>query len=90
MGPPPEPTVKPEPEEDSPWSSVGQLIAFRESSIALGDEYLKKEGIKLYKGRKVQPLQFKEPNSRELYNRGKKDAEKIDVRQKQLKDADMD
>ncbi|KAJ7497346.1 hypothetical protein FB451DRAFT_1386612 [Mycena latifolia] len=82
--------VKDEPEEESPWSSVGQLVAFRESSIAIGDDYLKKQGIKLVKGRKAKALEFKDSDARRIYQLGKQDAKKIDVRQKQLKDVEMD
>ncbi|KAJ6625595.1 hypothetical protein B0H10DRAFT_620695 [Mycena sp. CBHHK59/15] len=82
--------VKEEPEFDSPWSSVGQLVAFRESSIAIGNEYLKTQGVKLAKGRKRKALEFKGSDARRLYQQGKRDAEKIDVRQKRLKDVEMD
>ncbi|KAJ7072279.1 hypothetical protein C8F01DRAFT_1103240 [Mycena amicta] len=91
--PPPPPAVpipKIEEEEDSPWHSVQQLVQFRESSIAIGDEYLKQEGIKLRKGRKRQPLEFKDSRAQDSYARGKKDARKIDVRQRQIKDVNAD
>ncbi|KAJ7783233.1 hypothetical protein B0H16DRAFT_1877633 [Mycena metata] len=97
MGPPAsvvplvEQKVKGEPEEDdSPWSSVGQLVAFREKSIAVGDEYLKSQGVKLVKGRKRKALEFKDSDARKIYLRGKKDAQNIDVRQKRVKDVGMD
>ncbi|KAJ6593953.1 hypothetical protein B0H19DRAFT_42762 [Mycena capillaripes] len=96
MGPPAsvvplaEQNLKEEPEDDSPWSSVGQLVAFRESSIAIGDDYLKSQGIKLVKGRKRKGLEFKDSDARRIYKRGKKDAETIDVRQKRVKDVGMD
>ncbi|KAF7376192.1 Carboxypeptidase [Mycena sanguinolenta] len=89
MGPP-APPVKEEPEDDSPWSSVGQLVAFREQSIAIGDDYLKSQGVKLRKGRKLKALEFKDSEARRIYNKGKKDAENIDVRQKRVKDVGMD
>ncbi|KAJ7045569.1 hypothetical protein C8F04DRAFT_440212 [Mycena alexandri] len=95
MGPPvsavplAEQKVKEE-EDDSPWSSVGQLVAFREQSIAVGDEYLKSQGVKLVKGRKHKALEFKDSDARKLYLRGKKDAQNIDVRQKRVKDVGMD
>ncbi|KAJ7096269.1 hypothetical protein C8R44DRAFT_812580 [Mycena epipterygia] len=82
--------VKEETEDDSPWSSVGQLVAFRETSIAIGDDYLKTQGIKLRMGRKHKALEFKDSDARRIYKRGKQDAEKIDVRQKRLKDVEMD
>ncbi|KAF7315621.1 DUF2786 domain-containing protein [Mycena indigotica] len=92
MPPPPPPVIKKEEpeEEESPWNSVSQLIQFRETSIAIGDDYLKKEGIKLRKGRKLQPLEFKDSRSSASYNRGREDARKIDVRQRQIKDVDME
>ncbi|KAJ7703143.1 hypothetical protein B0H17DRAFT_1041917 [Mycena rosella] len=82
--------VKDEPEEDSPWSSVGQLVAFRESSIAIADDYLKTQGVKLVKGRKSKGLEFKDSDARRIYKLGQSDASKINVRQKQLKDVEMD
>ncbi|KAJ7084434.1 hypothetical protein B0H15DRAFT_1023892 [Mycena belliarum] len=78
--------IKDEPDDDSPWASVGQLVAFRESSIAIGDDYLKAQGVKLLKGRKSKGLEFKDSEARRIYQLGKKDAEKIDVRQRQLMD----
>ncbi|KAJ6499251.1 hypothetical protein C8R45DRAFT_109396 [Mycena sanguinolenta] len=93
MGPPasvPSPPAKEEPEDDSPWSSVGQLVAFREQSKAIGDDYLKSQGVKLVKGRKQKALEFKDSEARRIYNKGKKDAESIDVRQKRVKDVGMD
>ncbi|KAJ7251481.1 hypothetical protein B0H12DRAFT_1119163, partial [Mycena haematopus] len=91
MGPPPSVIPKrEEPEDDSPWSSVGQLVSFREQSIAIGDDYLKSQGIKLVKGRKGRALEFKDSEAHRIYKKGKKDAENIDVRQKRVKDVGMD
>jgi copper chaperone CopZ len=96
MGPPAsvvplaEQKVKEEQEDDSPWSSVGQLVAFREMSTAIGDDYLKSQGVKLVKGRKRKGLEFKDSEARRIYKKGKKDAETIDVRQKRVKDVEMD
>ncbi|KAJ7462360.1 hypothetical protein B0H11DRAFT_2241487 [Mycena galericulata] len=82
--------VKDEPEDDSPWSSVGQLVAFRATSIAIGDEYLKTQGVKLRKSRKRKALEFKDSDAHKIYKRGKQDAKKIDVRQRRLRDVEMD
>ncbi|CAK5265744.1 unnamed protein product [Mycena citricolor] len=83
-------TVKPEADEESPWASVNQLVAFREATAAIGDDYLKSQGIKLEKGRKSRPLEFKDAQARSLYQKGKDDAKKIDVRRKQIKNTEMD
>ncbi|KAK7057132.1 carboxypeptidase [Favolaschia claudopus] len=93
MGPPPPvlPKVKAEPNDDeSPWNSVGQLVAFREQSIAIGDDYLKSQGVKLKKGRKRKRLEFKDSEALRIYKKGQKDAQNIDVRQKRVKDVGMD
>ncbi|KAJ7287483.1 hypothetical protein C8J57DRAFT_587495 [Mycena rebaudengoi] len=87
MAPPP---MKEEP-DDTPWSSVGQLVAFREQSVAIGNDYLKTQGIKLKAGGKRKALEFKDREAQRLYKLGQEDAEKIDVRQKRLiKDVEMD
>ncbi|KAF7296150.1 DUF2786 domain-containing protein [Mycena kentingensis (nom. inval.)] len=81
---------KEEDEEESPWSSVQQLVQYREMSTAIGEEYLKKQGIKLGKGKKKPRLEFKDDRAAESFAQGKKDARKIDVRQRQIKDAEAD
>ncbi|KAF7288687.1 DUF2786 domain-containing protein [Mycena chlorophos] len=95
--PPPPPaapvpaTVVPKKEEEddeSPWASVQQLVQFRETSIAIGDDFLKQKGIKLHKARKRQPLEFKDSRSSASYHKGKKDARNIDVRRRQITDGD--
>nr|GAT56340.1 predicted protein [Mycena chlorophos] len=79
---------KEEEEDESPWASVQQLVQFRETSIAIGDDFLKQKGIKLHKARKRQPLEFKDSRSSASYHKGKKDARNIDVRRRQITDGD--
>jgi hypothetical protein len=93
MPPPPLPlSVKTEvaEEEESQWGSVNQLVAFRESSVAVGEEYLKSQGIKLGKRRAAPKLELKDWEAHEMYNQGVKDAKKIDVRGRRLKGAEED
>jgi hypothetical protein len=93
MPPPPLPLpVKPDTvdEEESQWGSVNQLVAFRETSVAVGEEYLKSQGIKLGKHRAAPKLQIKDWEAHEMYNQGFKDAKKIDVRGRRLKGAEQD
>ena len=79
-----------DPDLESPWNSVGQLVAFRESSIAIGDNYLKSQGIKLKKARKRPSFHFNNEQGIKFYKQGKKDAQKIDVRRKRIKGANDD
>lgn len=76
-----------EEEDDSPWKSVGQLIAFRESSIAIADDYLKTQGIKLSK-HAASRFSLKDRDSERSYRQGVEDAAKIDVRRRRLKGAE--
>jgi hypothetical protein len=89
LPPPAQPAIKEE-EEESGWGSVSQLEIFRETSVALGNEYLKSQGIKVGKGKKRAELKFKDPQATERYREGKKDAEKIDVRGRRIKGVDED
>jgi hypothetical protein len=77
-------------EEESQWGSLNQLVAFRETSVAVGEEYLKSQGIKLGKHRAAPELEIKDWEAREMYNQGIKDAKKIDVRGRRLKGAEQD
>jgi hypothetical protein len=71
-------------EEESLWDSVKQLVTFRETSVAIADEYLKKEGIKLRTGRRS-TWELKDSDAQTNYRQGIKDAAKIDVRGRRLK-----
>jgi hypothetical protein len=71
-------------EEDSTWKSVHQLTTFRETSVAVADDYLKTQGIKLSK---KAALKF-ELKDKRSYRQGIEDAAKIDVRRRRLKGAD--
>lgn len=82
--------VKEEVTDDSQlWSSVGQLIAFRETSVAIAEDYLKTQGIKL-SNRASTAFKIKNAEASNLYRKGKEDAKKIDVKRKLLKDAEDD
>lgn len=67
------------------WKSAGQLTAFRETSVAIADDYLKQQKIKLGKGRKLPGVSVKDRKEREIYNQGREDAKKIDVKRRRLK-----
>ncbi|TCD71482.1 hypothetical protein EIP91_008862 [Steccherinum ochraceum] len=95
----PEPSIAPEPvpqpaqpvkkeEEDASWRSVQQLVQFRATSIAIADDFLKEQGVKLKKGRKDRfQLQHGEWT---IYNQGREDAKKIDVKRRRIKGAEED
>ncbi|KAH8102617.1 hypothetical protein BXZ70DRAFT_1006526 [Cristinia sonorae] len=85
--PPPALPVKQEIEEPG-WKSVQQLVQFRATSVAIADDYLKATGLKLRTSRK-DTFQLKN-GERELYNEGREDAKKIDVKRKRIKDAEQD
>ncbi|KIY52671.1 hypothetical protein FISHEDRAFT_55663 [Fistulina hepatica ATCC 64428] len=70
--------------EETTWQSVGQLIAFREDTKAIGDEYLKSQGVKLKRKRDPRFL-IRDDNAQRVYKQGKKDAEKIDVKRRRIK-----
>lgn len=89
MLPPPVPRFKKE-EDETQWGSVNQLVAFRETSVAVGDEYLKSQGIELSKGRSTRPVEFKDWEAKEMYYQGVRDAKKIDVRGRRLMGAEQD
>ncbi|KZT28965.1 hypothetical protein NEOLEDRAFT_1128451 [Neolentinus lepideus HHB14362 ss-1] len=90
----PEPTLKPEIKDDieagPSWQSEGQLIAFRENTKSIADEYLKSQGVKLGKGRRMPDINLTSKEDHKLWEQGKKDAEKIDVRRRRLKGAEED
>ena len=92
--PPPPPPLLPKPDviekDESQWASVNQLVAFRATSVAVGEEYLKSQGIKLGKRRAAGKLEIKDHEAREMYRQGVKDAKEIDVRGRRLKDAEQD
>ncbi|KAL0257115.1 hypothetical protein SLS55_007925 [Diplodia seriata] len=63
--------------EETPWQSAGQLVAFRGRCLTVADEYLKERNIKLKnRGRKRAPIK-----DRTAWNEGKKDSEKINIRE---------
>jgi hypothetical protein len=71
------------------WNSVGQLVAFREASVAIGHDYLKSQGVKLRTARK-RKFAIKSEAGSQLYREGREDAKCIDVRRKLLKGAEDD
>lgn len=72
-------------DEDLGWNSRAQLIAFRESTVAIGEDYVKSQGVKVGKGRSRKPFEFKDSVAHLSYNQGKKDAKKIDVKRRRIK-----
>lgn len=58
------------------WASHMQLTTFRQSEIAIADQYLEDQGVKLGKERKVAYGK----SDWEAYNKGRDDSKKIDVR----------
>ncbi|KAJ3740806.1 hypothetical protein DFH05DRAFT_1507128 [Lentinula detonsa] len=78
-------------EADVPsWQSAGALIAFRETSVLLANEYLKNRKLKLRKRRKQAALRFNDSNAKDSYDRGWEDSKKIDLKRKRIKAADED
>ncbi|KAJ3756417.1 hypothetical protein EV360DRAFT_84973 [Lentinula raphanica] len=77
-------------EEEPVWDSVGALIAFRETSLLLADDYLKNAGIKLHSRRKNSKLQLKDANAAQSYHKGWEDSKKIDLKRKRIKTEDDD
>jgi len=91
MPPPPLPAKQNDLKDEEPqWGSLNQLVAFRETSVAIGEEYLKSQGIKLGKGRATARLEIKDPHAHIMYKQGVQDARKIDIRGRRLKGADQD
>ncbi|KAF8827278.1 hypothetical protein HHX47_DHR5000642 [Lentinula edodes] len=78
-----------EPEEPS-WQSAGALIAFRQTSLLVADEYQKKQGLKLYKRGKLAALTFKDANAKQSYDKGWEDAKKIDLKTPKIKASEDD
>lgn len=77
-------------EQETQWKSVQQLVAFRDTSVAIADDFLKAQNIKLHTGRKStlrEPQTWKEMS---LYRQGREDAKKIDVRRNRIKGAEDD
>lgn len=92
--PPPEPApvpLQPVKEEaaEPGWRSVQQLVQFRATSIAIADDFLKEKGIKLRMGRKTH-WELKYAGEWQIYNEGREDAKKIDVKRKRIKGPDED
>ncbi|KAJ7596276.1 hypothetical protein C8J56DRAFT_916999 [Mycena floridula] len=85
------PPAAPEPQSDDDeddtkqWSSLQQLTAFRESTVAIGDDFLKSKKIKLHKGKKRPGLKLKDAEARAAYIQGKEDAKNIDVKRRRIK-----
>jgi hypothetical protein len=67
-------------EDDAQWSSLGQLVAFRESSVAIAEDYLKSQGIKLTAGRRIGAFTIQNEAGRRWYRQGREDAKLINVR----------
>lgn len=95
----PEPNVKVEVEDGDVWKTEGQLIQFRKDAESIADQYLAENKVKLGKGRKFGDFKF----DRNAYEQGKpiwdlaaiseprlgkRDARKIDVKQKRIEGAE--
>lgn len=69
--------VKKEDDEMPMWASHGQLINFRDNSVAIADDYfatMKEEDgkpFKLYSSRKPRPLDLSKPQNAAAYLKGK-------------------
>ncbi|KAJ3992533.1 hypothetical protein F5050DRAFT_1788200 [Lentinula boryana] len=82
--------LKVEEAEVTSWQSAGALIAFRQTSVLLAEEYLKNSGLKMRSRRKRATLRFKDSNAKDSYDKGWEDSKKIDLKRKRIKDADED
>ncbi|GAW02005.1 Ankyrin repeat protein [Lentinula edodes] len=71
--------------EEPSWQSAGALIVFRQKSLLVAEEYLKKQGLKLHKRGKLAALTLKDANARQSYNKGWEDAKKINLKTKKIK-----
>ncbi|KAF7791901.1 hypothetical protein EIP86_002926 [Pleurotus ostreatoroseus] len=80
--------AKPE-DQEAQWKSVKQLVAFRDTSVAIADDWLKSQNVKLTytKSAVRDPQTWRE---RSLYWQGREDAKKIDVRRKRIKGTEDD
>lgn len=91
--PPPPPAQQPatrEVVEEPQWKSAGQLVTFRETSVAIADDYLKQQNIKLVSGSKRPDLGARGPQEWAIYKQGKEDAKKIDVKRRRIKGKEDD
>lgn len=75
-----------EPEAEVKWASHMQLITFRETALTIAENYAKEQGIKLKKGRK----RSKVIRDCDAYKQGVKDAKKIDVYRRSIKESGED
>jgi len=89
MGPPEVPAAT-KAEDEPAWKSAGHLVAFRETSVAVADDYLKKQAFKLSTGRKLPSVGVTNYEEHRIFNQGREDAKKIDVKRRRLKDAEED
>lgn len=64
------------------WTSHVQLVQFRETATKIAEDYLKDQGIKLGRG----SVRSSVIRDREAYDRGVRDAKKIDVHRKKIKE----
>lgn len=69
-------------DDSSQWSSVGQLVAFRETSVAIAEGYLISQGIKLTTRRKRGAFIIQNDAGNQLYQQGREDAKRINVKRK--------
>lgn len=82
--PSPKPTTlstRESPEPEPQWKSAMQLTLFRDTAAKIADDFLKANNMKLKNRRRGA-----KPKDAKAFKEGRKDAKKIDVRQKALED----
>lgn len=75
--------------EEPGWKSVNQLVQFRQVSAAIAEDFLKEKGIKLSAGR-ADRWELRHDGEWQIYNQGREDAKKIDVKRKRITDKEGD
>ncbi|KAK0650934.1 hypothetical protein DIS24_g6367 [Lasiodiplodia hormozganensis] len=73
------------PEPEPQWKSAMQLMLFRDTAAKIADDFLKANNKKLKNRRKGA-----KPKDAKAFREGRKDAKKIDVRQKALEDKNQE
>ncbi|KAF9636989.1 hypothetical protein BFW01_g7885 [Lasiodiplodia theobromae] len=76
------PSARESPEPEPHWKSAMQLMLFRDTAAKIADDFLKAKNQKLGRPRR----RGAKPKDAKAFREGRKDAKKIDVRQKALED----
>lgn len=82
--------ASPLPDAEPTWRSAAQLVAFREASTAIADDYLRQQDIRLVQGASRPGIEYRDEQDRHVYNQGKRDAQKIDVKRRRITDGETD